>query len=127
MQQSHIRKGETSALPQKRSTHENNQSEWQILLQGPPFVLRVETGAWLGSAGLELLASISSFLSLILIGVGSGLHHCPNVNCQQTLQVGSPLHKAGESLMRFINQSFELHLPRAFPYSELPKDEQTQK
>lgn len=44
------------------------------------------------------------------------------------MQVGSPLHEAGESLMGFfISQSFELYFPRAFPYSEFPKDDQTKK
>lgn len=131
MQQTHIRKGETVFLQfchKTPSTHENNQSKLHTLLQGPLFLLMVETGAWLGSAGLELLPFISCLLSLILTGVGRGLHHCPSVNWQQAMQVGSSLHEAGESLMGFlISQSFELDLPRAFPYSELPEDGQTQK
>lgn len=119
---------DSSVLPQKSSTRENNQSKLHTLLQGPPLMLKVETGGQLGSAGLELLPSISSFLSLIIIGVGRGLYHCPNVNWQQAVQIGSALHEAGESLMGFlISQSFELHLPRACPSSELPKDDQTKK
>lgn len=57
-----------------------------------------------------------------------GLHHCLNFKWQQAVQVWFPLHEAGESLMGFfINRSFELHLSRAFPYSQLPKDDQTKK